>query len=153
MIEENQNPQKNIELVLKGVDETRLFAMKLAETLCPGSVIGLIGELGAGKTTFSKAIGEGLGLDPASIVSPTFTIIKEYKGGRLPFYHFDLYRIGDSEELYDLGLDEYFYGEGVSVVEWADPASGILPPETIFIELKYGASEDERLCRVSKCTY
>jgi tRNA threonylcarbamoyladenosine biosynthesis protein TsaE len=129
-------------------DEIKLgeFGREFSKSLVPGSVIALTGDLGAGKTTLTKAIADGLGVaDP--VTSPTFTIINEYGGGRLPLYHFDVYRLagpGVYEALDDIGWEEYFYGKGVCVVEWADEIPDILPPETIQIRLSQTNSPSQR---------
>jgi len=111
--------------------ETLSLAQKLGSLLTSGDVIALEGDLGAGKTTFTKGIAVGLEITK-TVNSPTFTIIKEYNG-RLPLYHMDVYRISDSEE--DLGFDEYFYGHGVTVVEWAHLIKEQLPDELLTIEI------------------
>ena len=107
------------ELKISSEQETRLFALDLAEKLDKGSLIALSGDLGTGKTALTKYIAEGLGVTE-TVTSPTFTIIQEYRSGRLPLYHFDVYRVNDEDELFELGYEEYFYGDGVCVVEWAD---------------------------------
>lgn len=114
-------------------DETMAFARKLGEKLIPGDLIALEGDLGAGKTTFTKGLAEGLEVKK-TVSSPTFTIIKEYSG-RLPLYHMDVYRVQDAFE--DLGFDEYFEGEGVSVVEWAHLIEEQLPTERLTIYLTH----------------
>ncbi|MFA5636391.1 MAG: tRNA (adenosine(37)-N6)-threonylcarbamoyltransferase complex ATPase subunit type 1 TsaE, partial [Anaerovoracaceae bacterium] len=108
-----------LEICIKNEKEAEKLGMQLADKLSPGSVVALTGDLGVGKTTLTKAIARGLGIT-ALITSPTFTIIHEYRDGRLPLYHFDVYRIEDEEELHELGYEEYFYGDGVCVIEWAD---------------------------------
>lgn len=115
-------------------EETRNLAKSIAEKLTSGSVLTLEGDLGAGKTTFTKGLALGLGIN-RNVNSPTFTIIKEYKGGRLPLYHMDVYRLEDEAE--DLGFDEYFQGDGVTVVEWAHLIESQLPLERIDISIKY----------------
>jgi tRNA threonylcarbamoyladenosine biosynthesis protein TsaE len=127
------------------LNETQLitYAKELAGDLQAGAVIALIGDLGTGKTTFTKALAAGLGVSEP-VQSPTFTIIKEYKSGRLPLYHFDVYRLEREEELEDLGIDEYLFGDGVSVIEWADKVPGIFPEGTLVIELAYADGEDLR---------
>ncbi len=112
-------------------EETGRFAEKLASYLQPGDVLTLEGDLGAGKTTFTKGLAKGLGITK-TVNSPTFTIIKEYRG-RLPLYHMDVYRVDDSFE--DLGFDEYFEGEGVTVVEWAHLIQEQLPEELLSLSL------------------
>ena len=130
-------------LFLKNENETREFGLKLAAGLKPGDVIALTGELGTGKTTLAGYIAEGLGVKE-EITSPTFTLIREYKSGRLPFFHFDLYRLAGEREVIELGYEEYFYGNGVCLVEWADNAKGLLPKGCITIQMYYGKNEFER---------
>ncbi|SDC89468.1 tRNA threonylcarbamoyladenosine biosynthesis protein TsaE [Terribacillus halophilus] len=115
------------------IEETNSFGRKLAELLQSGDIITMEGDLGAGKTTLTKAIGAGLGVK-RTINSPTFTIIKEYEG-RLPLYHMDVYRLEDSDE--DIGFEEYFSGEGVSIVEWAQFIEDYLPKERLELTLKH----------------
>ena len=109
----------------------------------------MVGDLGTGKTTLTGYIARGLGIKE-TVSSPTFTIIKEYNSGRLPLYHFDVYRIGDPEELFNIGADEYFDGDGVCVVEWADLVSEELPENSKYIFIEYGEKEGER---IYKCTF
>lgn len=97
--------------------DTFALAADVAKTLRAGDVILLHGELGAGKTTFTKGLAKALGIED-TVTSPTFNYVKEYQGGRLPLFHFDMYRVSDADEVYELGLEEYFYRGGVVVVEW-----------------------------------
>ena len=120
-------------------EETSQFAARLAGFLQPGDVIALEGDLGAGKTTFTKGLAKGLEIKK-TVNSPTFTIIKEYKG-KLPLYHMDVYRVADAFE--DLGFDEYFEGEGVTVVEWAHLIEEQLPEDRLTIFL-YREDNDQR---------
>ncbi|HLR91461.1 MAG TPA: tRNA (adenosine(37)-N6)-threonylcarbamoyltransferase complex ATPase subunit type 1 TsaE [Atopostipes sp.] len=120
-------------IVTENEQETKAFAKKLTEYLKPGMTILLKGDLGAGKTTFTKGIGEGLGIQRI-IKSPTYTIVREYQDGKYPLYHVDLYRLTESE-VPDLGLDEYFEGEGITVVEWPSVAPEDLPLERLEVEL------------------
>ncbi|WP_163583442.1 tRNA (adenosine(37)-N6)-threonylcarbamoyltransferase complex ATPase subunit type 1 TsaE [Gracilibacillus saliphilus] len=113
-------------------EETRRLANKLAILLSPGDVLTLEGDLGAGKTTFTKGLGAGLGVT-RTINSPTFTIVKEYVG-EIPLYHMDVYRLEDSEE--DIGFDEYFTGDGITVVEWAQFIEEFLPAERLEVQIK-----------------
>lgn len=100
-----------------------------------GQIYTLKGDLGTGKTVFTQGFAAGLGItEPVS--SPTFTIVQEYEEGRLPFYHFDVYRIGDSEEMYELGYEDYFFGEGVCLIEWAELISDLIPSEAIAITIE-----------------
>lgn len=138
------------ELIIKNENETRDFALNLADEFKAGNVLALIGDLGTGKTALTKYIAQGLGIRD-SIVSPTFTIVREYTGGRLPLYHFDVYRLADSEDMFNIGAEEYFYEKGgVCVIEWADIVEDILPADTKYIYIEYGASEGER---IYKCTF
>ncbi len=129
---------------IKNEEETRAFALALAQKLAAGDVLALIGDLGTGKTALTRYIGEGLGIRQR-ISSPTFTIVKEYTDGRLPLYHFDVYRVMDPDALFEIGADEYFYGDGVCVIEWADLIADSLPENTKYIYLRYGETPEERI--------
>lgn len=122
-------------------EETLQFSKELAQKLQPGDVITLEGDLGAGKTTFTKGLAVGLDINK-NVSSPTFTIIKEYNG-RLPLYHMDVYRLEDSDE--DLGFDEYFEGQGVTVVEWAHLIEDQLPEELLQINITHGEENSRNL--------
>ena len=116
-------------------EETYALGKKLGSEAKPGDVLTLSGDLGVGKTVFTQGFADGLGItEPIS--SPTFTIVQVYEEGRLPFYHFDVYRIGDIEEMDEIGYEDYFYGEGVCLIEWADLIQEILPPDVIAIEIE-----------------
>src|SRR6266851_4838787 len=115
---------------------TQAFGQRLAERLFPGAVVALIGELGAGKTHFARAVAEGLGVaDSRVVTSPTFVLVQEYHG-RLPIYHFDAYRLRHSGEFLELGAHEYFEGKGVCLVEWADRVEDVLPKEHLRITMQ-----------------
>ena len=124
-----------VKIYLENEEKTREIGSKLGELLTPKSVICLIGDLGAGKTTMTQSLARALGVDDY-ITSPTFTIVNEYEG-RMPLYHFDVYRIGSSEEMYDIGFDEYIDGDGVCIIEWANLIEDILPDEYLYIEMNY----------------
>ena len=117
--------------------ETEAIGRQLAERIDVGGVLALKGELGSGKTLFVKGLVAGLG-SSADVISPTFTIAHEYRGGRLPVYHFDFFRLEDSQSLARLGLDDYFFGDGVSVIEWADRFPEFIPEQArrILFEIK-----------------
>lgn len=136
-------------MILRSEQEVNEYGIRLGREARPGQVIALTGDLGAGKTTLTKAIAEGLGIREM-ITSPTFTIVKEYRSGRLPLFHFDVYRIGDIDEMYELGYEEYFFGEGVCVIEWADLIDELIPEDALRISIAYGGSEGER---IYTCTY
>lgn len=128
------------EWISNALEETEEFSKKLADALQPGDVITLEGDLGAGKTAFTKGLALGLGIRK-NVNSPTFTIIKEYVG-RIPLYHMDVYRLEDSDE--DLGFDEYFEGEGVTVVEWAHLIEDQLPEERLNIYIHHQGNDSRK---------
>lgn len=132
---------------IKNERDTEKFGLELGRTAKAGEVIALIGDLGTGKTTLTKYIASGLGVTE-QITSPTFNIIKEYRSGRLPLFHFDVYRIGDIDEMFEIGYEEYFYGEGVCVIEWADLIEEIIPENAMIIRISRGASEEERIYEI-----
>ncbi len=115
--------------------ETFAFGEELGRKAKPGTVIALSGDLGVGKTVLTQGVAAGLGItEPVS--SPTFTILQVYEEGRLPFYHYDVYRIGDPEEMEEVGYEDCFYGEGVCIVEWADLIRELLPEDTVRITIE-----------------
>ncbi|MDO5338259.1 MAG: tRNA (adenosine(37)-N6)-threonylcarbamoyltransferase complex ATPase subunit type 1 TsaE [Eubacteriales bacterium] len=112
--------------------ETFEVGKKIGEKAHPGQVYTLTGDLGVGKTVLTQGVAKGLGIEEP-VSSPTFTIIQEYESGRLPFYHFDVYRIGDIEEMEEIGYDDYFFGKGICLIEWANLIEEILPDKRISI--------------------
>ncbi|MCM3007087.1 tRNA (adenosine(37)-N6)-threonylcarbamoyltransferase complex ATPase subunit type 1 TsaE [Priestia koreensis] len=134
--------RQSFSLTTHSSDETMRVAIQLSEQLAPGSVLLLEGDLGAGKTTFTKGLAKGLGIE-RNVNSPTFTIIKEYRNGRLPLYHMDVYRVEDEFE--DLGFDEYFNGDGVTVVEWAHLIKEQLPEERLEINIFHQAENERKI--------
>ncbi len=132
---------------IKNEQETRTFGMELGAGAKAGDVIALIGDLGTGKTTLTKYIAEGLGVTEY-ITSPTFNIIKEYRSGKLPLFHFDVYRIADVDEMFEIGYEEYFFGEGVCVIEWADIIEEIIPEDALTIRISMGENENERIYEI-----
>ena len=124
-----------IEIESRSEADTLALGKKLGERALPGQIYTLDGDLGVGKTVFTKGMAEGLGItDPVS--SPTFTLVLEYEGGRLPLYHFDVYRIGDPEEMEEIGYDDYFFGQGVCLIEWAERIRELLPEGVIRITIE-----------------
>ena len=115
--------------------DTEALAKDLAEKCEPGDVFALTGDLGVGKTAFAKGFARGLSIEEP-IVSPTFTIVQIYESGRMPLYHFDVYRIGDISEMDEIGYEDCFFGEGVSLVEWADMVEPVMPKETVWIKIE-----------------
>ena len=122
-------------------DETKQIAAEITKKLKPGSVICMYGDLGAGKTAFVQGMARALGIDEP-VTSPTFTIVNEYYG-TLPLYHFDVYRIGSSEEMYEIGFDEYINGNGICVIEWAELIEDILPEDSIRITIRKNIEKGE----------
>ena len=116
-------------------EETLELGIKFGREAQPGDVYTLVGDLGVGKTVFTQGIAQGLGIEEP-ICSPTFTIVQVYDDGRMPFYHFDVYRIGDITEMDEIGYEDYIYGEGVSLIEWANLIEEILPKERIEIQIE-----------------
>ncbi|MEM8943979.1 MAG: tRNA (adenosine(37)-N6)-threonylcarbamoyltransferase complex ATPase subunit type 1 TsaE [Planctomycetota bacterium] len=133
------------QLVVHAQDEasTDSLGRSLAEYLPPGTVIGLIGTLGAGKTRLVQAVDAGLGVEPDDVTSPTFVLVNEYLGGRKPVYHFDTYRLRDDDEFLELGPDEYFDGDGITFVEWSDRVADCMPQDYLRIEVEV-VSQDSR---------
>ena len=132
---------------LNNEEDTRALGLRIAEAAEPGDVVALIGDLGTGKTALTKYIAEGLGIR-GDINSPTFTIVKEYRDGRLPLYHFDVYRLGSGDELLDIGAEEMLDGDGLCVIEWADIVADVLPEDALAIRLDYGENEGERIAEI-----
>ncbi len=118
-----------------GADDTFALGRSIGSKAQPGDVYILNGDLGVGKTVFTQGLAEGLEIDEP-INSPTFTIVQVYDEGRLPFYHFDVYRIGDISEMDEIGYEEYFYGEGVSLVEWGNLIEEIIPDNARYITIE-----------------
>ena len=125
----------------KNAKETFQLGEKIGEKALPGQIYTLNGDLGVGKTVFTQGVASGLGIrEPVN--SPTFTILQEYEGGRLPFYHFDVYRIGDIEEMEEIGYDDYFFGEGICLIEWAQLIEEILPENVISVTIEKNLDKD-----------
>ncbi|MCX7749251.1 MAG: tRNA (adenosine(37)-N6)-threonylcarbamoyltransferase complex ATPase subunit type 1 TsaE [Clostridia bacterium] len=124
---------KTFEIKTSSYEETVDLGLKFGKTLEKGDVVCLTGDLGTGKTAFTNGLARALGIKE-HITSPTFTIVNEYQA-RLPLYHFDVYRISDPEEMFEIGFDEYMEGDGVTVIEWADLIRDLLPPEFIWVDI------------------
>ena len=132
-----------MEFVTECEQETEALGERLAGRLEPGAVVAFTGDLGAGKTAFTR----GLGI-AERVTSPTFTVVNEYEGGRLPLFHFDMYRLGSSDELFGIGWEDYLARGGVCAVEWSENVSDALEEGTIFVEIRRGASERQRIVTV-----
>ncbi|WP_313528130.1 tRNA (adenosine(37)-N6)-threonylcarbamoyltransferase complex ATPase subunit type 1 TsaE [Anaerotignum sp.] len=129
--------------------ETETIGEKMGQDAKPSQVYSLDGDLGVGKTVFTKGFARGLGITE-HVTSPTFTIINEYRG-RIPLYHFDVYRISCEEEMDDTGYEDYFYGDGVSLVEWATLIPGLMPKETIHITIEKDYEKGDDYRRITIC--
>jgi len=132
-----------IELQSRSESDTLEIAGALGSLLGPGDVVALTGDLGAGKTVFCKGIGEALGIPAARITSPSFTIVTEHPGGRMPFRHVDVYRLGSEREAEEIGLEEMFGGEGACAVEWAERIENLLPTGSIRVTLLISDEREE----------
>ena len=128
-------------------EETEALGARLAGALEPGAVVAFTGDLGAGKTAFVRGLARGLGIRDR-VTSPTFTIVNEYEGGRLPLFHFDLYRLGCADELFDIGWEDYLARGGVCAVEWSERMEELLEPGTIRVDLRRGEDESRRVITV-----
>ncbi|HEX7533770.1 MAG TPA: tRNA (adenosine(37)-N6)-threonylcarbamoyltransferase complex ATPase subunit type 1 TsaE [Syntrophales bacterium] len=142
---ENAMNERTAKLKVKSrsPEETFLIGKIIGRNLIEKDIVALVGDLGAGKTCLAHGIARGLGVpDEYQITSPSFTLINEYQG-RMMLYHFDLYRLSRASDMDDMGYEEYFFGQGVSVIEWADKVTGILPQESLFVLINY-TDENER---------
>lgn len=132
--------------------ETYELGRKIGADAKKGQVYTLVGDLGTGKTVFTKGLAEGLGIEEP-VSSPTFTIVQVYEEGRLPFYHFDVYRIGDVEEMEEIGYEDYVYGDGVSLIEWANLIDEILPEHYTEVKIEKDLEKGFDYRRISICEY
>ena len=122
--------------------ETEALGARLAAVLTPGAVVAYRGGLGMGKTAFTRGLARGLGY-PGRVTSPTFTIVNEYEGGRLPLFHFDMYRLADADDLFDIGWEDYLDRGGVCAVEWSEQVASALPAESIRVSIRRHPEEEE----------
>lgn len=136
-----------MEFVTNSERETEELGARLAGRLGPGAVIAFTGDLGAGKTAFTRGLARGLGISDR-VTSPTFTIVNEYEGGRLPLFHFDMYRLSSSDELFDIGWEDYLARGGVCAVEWSENIADALEEGTISVKICRGDSDSRRVIAV-----
>ena len=129
-------------------EETERLGQRLGETLRGGEVVAYLGELGAGKTAFTRGLARGLGIS-MRVTSPTYTIVNEYTGGRLPLFHFDMYRLGSGEELFDIGWEDYLIRGGVCAVEGSERVSDALPEDTLWVDIARGSGENDRIITIT----
>ena len=135
------------EYTTAGEEQTEALGFRLGQLIQPGAVIAYTGDLGAGKTAFTRGLARGLGI-PDRVTSPTFTIVNEYEGGRLPLFHFDLYRLASSDELFEIGWEDYLRRGGVCAVEWSENAAGALERDTVRVDLRRGAEDGQRVITI-----
>lgn len=136
------------EYTTAGEEQTEALGFRLGQLIQPGAVIAYTGDLGAGKTAFTRGLARGLGI-PDRVTSPTFTIVNEYEGGRLPLFHFDMYRLGSSDELFDIGWEDYLTRGGVCAVEWSEQVSGALPEDAVWVDIARGDNENDRIITIT----
>ena len=140
-----------MEYITHSPEETAALGARLAEKLGPGAVVAFTGDLGAGKTAFVSGMARGLGI-PDRVTSPTFTIVNEYEGGRLPLFHFDMYRLGSADELFDIGWEDYLARGGICAVEWSENVSDAMEPGTITISIRRGDDDNNRVIGIEGVT-
>ena len=131
------------------VEQTEALGAQLAQRLPAGSVVAFTGDLGAGKTAFVRGMARGLGIRER-VTSPTFTIVNEYEGGTKPLFHFDLYRLGSDDELFEIGWEDYLARGGVCAVEWSEKAAGALEEDCLRVDLRRGGDDGQRIITVTK---
>jgi tRNA threonylcarbamoyladenosine biosynthesis protein TsaE len=141
----NQQP---LRIVTDSPEETESVGEALGEVLTGGEVLAYTGDLGAGKTAFTRGLARGLGITQR-ITSPTFNIVNEYEDGRLPLFHFDLYRLGGAEELFDIGWEDYLARNGVCAVEWSENAEDVLE-DPITVSIRRGETDDQRIITIER---
>ena len=129
------------------VQETEALGRALAQHLTPGTVVAVTGDLGAGKTAFVRGMAQGLGI-AQRVTSPTFTIVNEYEGGRLPLFHFDMYRLGSADDLFDIGWEDFLRRGGVCAVEWSETVQEALDADTIYVDIRRGAEDNQRVLTI-----
>ncbi len=131
----------------KSESETEALGRALSERLAPGSVVAFTGDLGVGKTAFVRGMARGLGIT-SRVTSPTFTIVNEYEEGRVPLFHFDMYRLHSADELFDIGWEDYLLRGGICAVEWSERVSGALDSGCVRVNIRRGAGESERIIEI-----
>ena len=136
-----------MKFITNSEEETEALGARLAVKLEPGAVVAFTGDLGAGKTAFTRGLARGLGI-PDRVTSPTFTIVNEYEGGRLPLFHFDMYRLGSSEELFGIGWEDYLARGGVCAVEWSENVEDALEEDAVRVDIRRGDREDWRVIAI-----
>ena len=138
-----------MEYISSSVKETEDVGAGLAQRLAPGAVVAFTGDLGAGKTAFVRGMARGLGIADR-VTSPTFTIVNEYGDGRLPLFHFDMYRLGGSDELFDIGWEDYLVRGGICAVEWSEIVDDALDADCIRVDIRRGADDSQRVITIEE---
>ncbi|MDY3015242.1 MAG: tRNA (adenosine(37)-N6)-threonylcarbamoyltransferase complex ATPase subunit type 1 TsaE [Evtepia sp.] len=136
-----------IEKYSESEQDTERLGEDLVKQLAPGSVVAFTGDLGAGKTAFVRGMARGLGITQR-VTSPTFTIVNEYEGGALPLFHFDMYRLYSSDDLFDIGWEDFLRRGGICAVEWSENIEDALEPDTIYVEIRRGADDHQRIISI-----
>ena len=137
-----------MEVISNSVEDTEALGTKLAARLSPGDIVAFTGDLGAGKTAFTRGLARGLGVEER-VTSPTFTIVNEYEGDRLPLFHFDMYRLGSSDELFDIGWEDYLARGGVCAVEWSEIVDDALEGSVIRVDIRRGGTDSQRVITIT----
>ena len=137
-----------MEFCTHSVEQTQQLGQRLGQRLQAGAVVAYTGDLGAGKTAFTRGVAQGLGIE-MQVTSPTFTIVNEYEGGRLPLFHFDMYRLGSSDELFDIGWEDYLARGGVCAVEWSEIVDDALDGDCIRVDIRRGEDASSRNIRIT----
>ena len=137
-----------MQIISKSAAHTRRIGKSVARKLQKGDILCLFGDLGSGKTMLAKGVAEGLGIKHDLVISPTFVLLREHHRGKAPLYHFDFYRLNIAGEILALGYEEYFYGEGIALIEWADRLKWLMPKEFLKVELVF-LGPTERLIRLT----
>jgi tRNA threonylcarbamoyladenosine biosynthesis protein TsaE len=135
-------------IISRSVIQTQKLGKIISKHLNSGDIVCLEGNLGTGKTVLTKGIAQGLGVDKTKVTSSSFILIRQHLEGRLPLYHFDLYRLSQGQDIASLGYEEYLYGDGICVIEWAERLNSLMPKECLMVELAYGANES-RIIKIS----
>jgi tRNA threonylcarbamoyladenosine biosynthesis protein TsaE len=140
-----------MEFITHSPEETASLGARLAQVLRAGDVVAFTGDLGAGKTAFVSGMARGLGIEDR-VTSPTFTIVNEYEGGRLPLFHFDMYRLGSADELFDVGWEDYLARGGVCAVEWTENVAEAIEPDAVRVSIRRGDDESSRIIHIQGVT-
>ena len=140
--------RENMQIRTISPEETEAVGRKIAAKLLPGDIIAYYGDLGAGKTAFTRGLAAGLGVTE-QVTSPTYTIVNEYLSGRMPLFHFDMYRLDSSDALFDIGWEDYLERGGICIVEWSENVADAMPADAVTVTIERGSGNDERIITVT----